>query len=300
MKEQMKIGIIGTDTSHSIAFAELLNDSMHRFHVQGGKVILAYPGGSPDFELSISRVTAFAEEMNSRFGVQIAERPEQVAEQCDAVLLLSADGRVHAKLFEAIVPYGKPIFIDKPLALSMKEAAAIAKLAEQWSVPIMSSSALRYAEALTKKNNVVDDEVISVDCYGPMYMEPTQTGYFWYGIHLVEMLFTVLGGGCDRVKASGSGDQETITGVWKNGKVGTIHGSRSGGFPFVAAIHRENNSTFVDISSEEKPFYASLLEQVMAMFRTGIPAVDMSITLQIIRFIEAANESRETGKSVTL
>lgn len=96
-------------------------------------------------------MTAFAEEMNSRFGVQIAERPEQVAEQCDAVLLLSADGRVHAKLFEAIVPYGKPIFIDKPLALSMKEAAAIAKLAEQWSVPIMSSSALRYAEALTKK-----------------------------------------------------------------------------------------------------------------------------------------------------
>ncbi|GGD94403.1 Gfo/Idh/MocA family protein [Paenibacillus nasutitermitis] len=300
MKEKLKIGIIGTDTSHSIAFTELLNDSAHRYHVEGGKVTLAYPGGSPDFELSISRVAAFAGEMNSRFGVQIAERPEQVAEECDAVLLLSADGRVHKELFEAIVPYGKPIFIDKPLAASVVEAEFIAKLAEQWSVPVMSTSALRYAAALTKQNTNTDDKVIRVDCYGPMYMEPTQSGYFWYGIHLVEMLFTVLGSDCEQINASGSGDKETITGIWKNGVVGTIQGSKSGGFPFVAAIHREHSSSFVDIASEEKPFYASLLEQVMTMFHTGIPTVDMSTTLQVIRFIEAANESRDSGKPVML
>lgn len=45
MKEQMKIGIIGTDTSHSIAFAELLNDSMHRFHVQGARLFLLIQEG---------------------------------------------------------------------------------------------------------------------------------------------------------------------------------------------------------------------------------------------------------------
>ena len=56
MPDRMKIGIIGTDTSHSIAFTELLNDPNHRYHVKGGEIVVAYPGGSPDFELSASRV----------------------------------------------------------------------------------------------------------------------------------------------------------------------------------------------------------------------------------------------------
>ncbi|MBB6735163.1 Gfo/Idh/MocA family protein [Cohnella zeiphila] len=296
MTERMRIGIVGTDTSHSIAFAELLNDRSHRYRVPGGEVVLAYPGGSPDFELSRSRVAGFAEEMSRRFGVWMADRPEQVAAECDAVLLLSADGRVHLEQFEAVAVGGKPVFIDKPLACSLKEATAIAELARAKSVPVMSSSALRYAEALTKQlQGREDDRPVGVDCYAPMFMEPTQRGYFWYGIHSAEMLYAILGTGCRCVRASGSGDAETIVGVWSDGTVGTIRGSRSGGFPFAAAIARERSSSFANIASEEKPFYASLLEQVMEMFRTGVPAVGMSETLEIIRFVEAANQSRENG-----
>lgn len=302
MRDAMKIGIIGTDTSHSIAFTELLNDRDHRYHVKGGEVVAAYPGGSPDFELSISRVAGFAEQMSSGYGVRIVDSPAQVAEVSDAILLLSADGRVHRELFEEIAPYGKPVFIDKPLALSLKEAGAIADLARLRELPVMSSSSLRYAEALTKQigSHPGDDAVIGVECYAPMFMEPTQTGYYWYGIHAVEMLYAILGGGCISVLASVSGDQETIVGVWRSGAVGTIRGSRSGGYPFAAAIHRERQSSFVYVPAEEKPFYASLLEQVMRMFETGVPAVPLEATLEVIRFIEAANESRKTGDTVDL
>jgi predicted dehydrogenase len=194
------------------------------------------------------------------------------------------------------------VFIDKPLSLSMKDAASIADLSRHLSLPVMSASALRYAEALTKQigSHPGDDAVLGVDCYAPMFMEPTQTGYFWYGIHAVEMLYAILGSGCESVKATVSGDQETIVGVWRNGAVGTIRGSRSGGYPFAAAIHRERRSSFVYVPSEEKPFYASLLERVMRMFETGIPAVPMEVTLEIIRFIEAANESRKNGETIFL
>jgi hypothetical protein len=241
-------------------------------------------------------VAGFAEEMNRRFGVRMTDRPEEAAEQCDAVLLLSADGRVHLEQFAAVAAYGKPVFIDKPLACSLQEATAIAELARSKSVSVMSSSALRYAEALTKQLNGREaDRPIGVDCYAPMYMEPTQRGYFWYGIHSAEMLYAILGTGCRSVKASASGDVETIVGVWNDGAVGAIRGSRSGGFPFAAAIARERSSSFVNIASEEKPFYASLLEQVMGMFQTGLSAVDMNETLEIIRFVEAANRSRENG-----
>jgi predicted dehydrogenase len=301
MPERLRIGIVGTDTSHSIAFTELLNDRSHRYHVKGGEVVMAYPGGSPDFELSMSRVAGFAERLNRQFNVKLASHPEQVAAECDAVLLLSADGRVHREQFETLVPYGKPIFIDKPLACDYKEAAAIARLAESTGVPVMSASALRYAEALTKQLSLYeDDPVLGMDGYGPMYMEPTQNGYFWYGIHLAEMLYAVMGGGCASVEASASGDQETIVGRWSNGTVGTVRGSRSGGYPFAAAIHGERRSSFVQIADEEKPFYASLLERVMKMFETGVPDVGMDLTLEIIRFIEAANESKASGKPVNL
>jgi hypothetical protein len=36
----------------------------------------------------------------------------------------------------------------------------------------------------------------------------------------------------------------------------------------------------------------------MRMFKTGKSSIDPEETIEIIRFIEAANESRETGKSV--
>lgn len=302
MTNRLKIGIIGTDTSHSVAFAELLNDRNHRFHVEGGEAVAAYPGGSPDFELSISRVTAFAGELRDRYGVRLVDSPAEAAASCDAILLLSADGRVHRELFETIAPYGKPVFIDKPLALGLEEASAIAELARRLSLPVMSASSLRYAEALTKQlaSHPADDAVLGADCYAPMFMEPTQTGYFWYGIHAAELLYAILGSGCKSVKATGSGDEETIVGVWPGGVVGTIRGSRSGGYPFAAAIRRERQSSFVYVPSEEKPFYASLLERVMRMFETGVSPVPMEVTLEIIRFLEAANESRKTGETIEL
>lgn len=301
MRERMKIGIIGTDTSHCIAFTELLNDQEHLHHVSKGQVVAAFPCGSPDFELSISRVAGFVEQLESRFAVRILDSAEQIAEASDAILLLCADGRVHREVFEKLAPYGKPIFIDKPIANTIADAEAIAKLAIEWNVPVMSSSALRYAEALTVNlQNNDDGEIIGVDCYGPLNMEITQKGYFWYGIHSVEMLFAAMGGGCAEVTATTTGDQETIIGKWKDGRVGTVRGSRNIWHPFTATIHRERNSAFVEVNSSAKPFYASLLDQVMNMFETGKPTVEMEITLEIVRFIEAANESRKIGKTVYL
>ena len=42
----LKIGMIGLDTSHAVAFTKLLNDPNNPFHVTGGKVMMACPVGS--------------------------------------------------------------------------------------------------------------------------------------------------------------------------------------------------------------------------------------------------------------
>lgn len=304
MKEPLKIGIIGTDTSHSTAFTELLNNRDHPFHVAGGKVVSAFAGGSDDFELSRSRVGQFASKLRDHHGVKMYLHPEQVAEEADAIMLLSADGRIHKEIFEKIAVYKKPVFIDKPFAVSYSDAQAIAAQAKEMDITIMSSSALRYAKALTDELEQNDSGIVTgADCYGPMVIEPTQRGYFWYGIHSIEMLYTLMGPGCKYVtsmRTEAPGAEEIIIGEWSNGRIGTARGSRMVGTPFAAVVHRENQHTFIDIDGGSKPFYASLLEQVMRVFKGDAPPLDMSLTLEIIRFIEAANESRETGKRIGL
>lgn len=298
---KLHIGIIGLDTSHAPVFTELINDKNHPYHVPGGEVTVAFPGGSKDFHLSYSRIERFTEQIRSQFDVKIVDSPEEVAENCDAMLLESVDGRVHLEQFRRIAACRKPVFIDKPLAVSYADAKEIADLARQYDVPLMSCSALRYAETLTEA--LMEDEdsaVIGMDCYGPMALQPTQPGLFWYGVHTVEMLYKTLGKGCKQVIAVSNEEHDFISGVWENGKIGTIRGNRKGNDQFGALLHRESRTQFIDVYKHPKPYYASLLEHIMQMFMTGTPDIDIEETLQIIRFMEAANESRESGQTVFL
>lgn len=298
---ELSIGIIGADTSHAVIFAELLNNPEHKHHVQGGKVKVAFPGGSPDFALSANRVEGFTKRLHEEFGVQIVHSPEEVAEACDAVLLTSADGRVHLDQFKRIAAYSKPVFLDKPLALTSQDALEIKRLAETSNIPIMSASSLRYDESLVTALGQQDKgRLIGADVYGPMSVEPTQSYYFWYGIHAVEMLFAIMGIDCLEVTAV-SGDQyEWIVGRWRDGRIGTVRGNLCGNLSFGAMLHFEQSTVHVDTATSVKPYYACLLEQVMNMFRTGTSPLDLYATLEIIRFLEAAELSRMKGSAIRI
>lgn len=300
-RQDLNIGMIGLDTSHVLAFMKLLHDKNDPWHVPGGKVVAAYPGGSPDFPSSISKVREYTATLREEYGVRIVDSPEEVAEASDAVLLHSVDGRVHLPQFRRIAGYGKPVFIDKPFAVSSADAREIVRLAEAHRVPLMSASSLRYAKALQDAiGSGGKSPVIGADACGPMALEPTQPGLFWYGIHAAEMLYAVMGEGCVHVTAVTSDDHDVAAGLWSDGRIGVIRGNRKGNGSFGVAIHREKGIDWVYAQSDSKPKYASLLEVILDMFRTGVPPLPASETLEVIRFLEAANESRKTGRTVYL
>src|SRR5674476_21532 len=92
----LRVGIIGTDTSHVPAFAKLLNGDANAVdHIAGARVLAAYKGGSQDIEESIGRVDRFAEEIQTRYGVEIVPDMPSLLSKVDVVLLTSLDGRVH-------------------------------------------------------------------------------------------------------------------------------------------------------------------------------------------------------------
>ncbi|QNK56682.1 Gfo/Idh/MocA family protein [Paenibacillus sp. PAMC21692] len=297
----LRIGMIGLDTSHVSIFTKLLHDATHPYHVTGGRVVAAYPGGSPDFPLSFNRVEGYTGELREQYGVRIADSLEEVAEECDAIMLESADGRVHLEQFRAIAKYGKPVFIDKPLALTTSEAKEIALIADVNGVAIMSSSSLRYAEALSAElGREAAASISGAEAFGPLHIQATQSHYFWYGIHAAEMLYAILGPGCEEVSVESTVEYELIKGRWRDGRIGTLRGNLNGNDEFGAHIHRLDETVYVQVGSAPKPFYASLLEQVIPFLQTRKPAVEISETVEIIRFLEAAEESRASGLSVKL
>jgi predicted dehydrogenase len=297
-----KIGLIGLDTSHAIVFTKILNDPDYDHYMDStSKVTAGYPGGSHDFPLSIDRVEGFTKQLSEQYGIQVTASPEEVAEQADALFITSVDGRVHLEQFKAVAPFGKPVFIDKPLAVSSADARAIFDVAEKYGIPCMSSSVRRFGKELKKELADGDNgSITGAECYGVIDFMPTQPGWYWYGIHIVEALYTILGKGCVSVTAVVQGNHEVITGVWADGRIGIARGNPHPNGSSGALIHREKGTAFVNLSSDGMGSYAGLIQSVLSMIESGQVPVPHEETMEIIRFLEAANESRETGRTVAL
>jgi hypothetical protein len=285
--QELKVGIIGTDTSHATAFPAIFHDTARKDHVPGAKVVAAFKGGSPDIPESADRVEKYAEELVSKHGVKLVNRIADLCPLVDAILLESVDGRTHLPQFREAVKCGKPVFIDKPLSASWSDALEIARLGRQAKVPWFSSSALRYQEWVTDLTGKATRGAVS---WGPGPLEEHHTlDLGWYAVHPIEVLFTIMGPGCEKVSRISSPAGDVVTGYWKDGRVGTVRTLIPYG-DYGAAVY-EDKSTLQ--SPPKQPFsYAPMLKEVVQFFRTGNPPVPNEVTLEIFAFMEAANRSK--------
>ncbi len=300
-EETLRIGLIGLDSSHSVDFTKVLNDSSHPYYVPGGQVTAAYKGGSPDMALSIGRVEGYTRQLIDSYRIRLVDDLAALADQVDAMMITSMDGRIHLEQFAAIAASGKPVFVNKPFAVSTEDAKAMLELAERYSVPIMSSSSLRYMEGLQAARSSAEQRAIfGADVFGPMKLEPQMPGLFWYGVHLVEMLYAVMGPGCVQVSTVTNDGSDMIIGEWADGRVGMLRGNRMGNNQYGCIIHRADGSQYIVDSHERKPAHVIMIERMMEMFRTGSVPIPASELLEVVRFMEAANESRDSGEKINL
>ena len=292
----MRIGIIGLDTSHTIAFTEIFHSAEAGDELAGFRVVAAYPQGSRDIESSVKRVPEYTQKIRS-MGVEIVDSIDALIAKVDAVMLASNDGRVHLEQALPVLRAGKRMFIDKPLAGSLADAVALYRAAEHYKVPIFSSSALRYvANAQAIRGGKIGD-VLGADAYSPAILEPTHPDLYWYGIHGVETLFTLMGAGCESVVRVHENDGDVVVGTWKGGRIGTFRGMRRGALGYGGTAFGEK--AIEPIGRFEG--YRPLVVKIGEFFRTGIAPVAPAETIEIYAFMSAADESkRRGGKSVTL
>jgi hypothetical protein len=288
----LRIGLIGLDTSHVIAFTKLLNDPNDKNHVPGAKVVAAFKGGSPDIESSWSRVEGYTKQLQTEFGVAILPSIDELCRQVDAVMLESVDGRPHLEQARPVIKAGKRLFIDKPVAGSLHDAIEIYRLAKENKVPCFSASSYRFYDSLVEVKKADVGEIRSVISYGPAHLEPHHPDLFWYGVHPTEALFTILGSGCETVVRTATPDTDVVTGLWSGGRIGTLQALRVGQTPHKVIVF---GAKAVAEQKESGDDYAPLVRAVIKFLQTGIAPVTPEETLDMFAFMEAADESKRLG-----
>jgi predicted dehydrogenase len=288
-EKTFRIGIIGLDTMHVVAFTRHINDPKTN---SGCRVTAAWKGGTPDNPMSTKYLEEYTEELRDSLGVELVSSIPELCKKVDGILLESVDGRPHLEQVKPVFAAKKPVFIDKPMAASLSDVIEIFRLAKESGTPCWSSSALRYCEGIAAaRTNPAFGEIIGCDAFSPCPLDEHHPDLFWYGIHGVETLYTIMGTGCNIVRRVQTKDAEFVVGTWKDGRIGTFRGMRSG---------KHDYGAYVFGSKEIGPSggftsFNPLADEIIRFFKTLKVPVPPEETIELYAFMAAADESKKLG-----
>lgn len=284
-----KIGMIGLDTGHSPAFVKTLNtaagDEFNNY-----RVVAAYPKGTELVQEWKDRIPEFTAEVQ-KYDVEIVDSIPDLLKRVDYVILTTIDGNKHLEQVMPVYEAGLPVFIDKPLAASIEDAREIVNASEKYKTPMFSSSSLRFLTGADEVRNGSLGRVNSVEAYSPAYIEEHHPDLFWYGVHGVEILYTILGAGCQWVQRTFTPDMDLVVGMWDGDRIGTFRGLRKGQNGYGGLVYADNGIQLLNNFEG----YTGLLHAIVQFFETGVPPVQMDETLEIFTFMQASEVSKQSG-----
>ena len=293
-----RIGIVSCDTSHVVQFTMRLNHvgiSADQW-VDGAEVVAAVPGSSL---VSPERIPGFVQQLRD-LGVEILERPGDLLGRVDAVFVEANDGSVHAELALPFVEAGLPVFVDKPFATTVEDARRMVRAAQAKGTPLFSASALRYALEIPKvRQDAAVGRIVGADAYSPAALHARNPGLTHYGVHAVEMLYELMGTGCESVRCVWEEGAEVVVGRWSDGRLGTVRGTRSGAHSYGFTAFGEKQ--VVPVAVDARFIYRELLKAVVGMLKTSSWPLSADELIEPVAFQVAAYESaRRNGAEIRL
>ena len=294
----VRVGIIGCDTSHTIAFTKVLNVDRPDF-AEGFRVTAAHKWGSRDIVSSTNRYEKYIAQLKD-MGVEMCETVDDLLAKVDVVCLETNDGREHLWQAEKCFKAKKRVFIDKPIAQDYPHAKAIYDLGRKFGAEYFSTSTLRYADANAAARTCGTNFTSCVFfAPSPLETQGTHSRYVWYGIHAFETVMTVMGRGAKSVRAYTAGVSDFVTITWADGRVANLKldqkNWRYGGYAFPP-----EGGEPVALCGP-KGYEPMLKGAILPFFKTGIVPVPHEETLEIFAIMDAAAKSHaEGGREVSL
>ncbi len=285
--------MIGLDTSHVIEFNRIFGNIEANPELAETKIVAGFPGRS-DLPISRERVAGFTRELAAA-GLEIVDSVHDLLERVDAVMLTSVDGGVHLEQARPVLEAGKRLFIDKPLAHRASDAREIMRLSELHGTPCFSSSCVRFSPQLIELEDSREvGDVTGAATWGTCHEQPGVPDLFFYGIHGIEALFAVMGQGCESVQRIHHRGVDLVIGTWSEGRLGVYRGLRRDDSLFGATIFGSKQIAHIDLGIP----YRELCIEIARFFRSGVPPVRLEESIEILAFMEAANESWRQGGAV--
>ncbi len=179
-----KIAILGCENSHADIFMEFIRTDKQFSDVE---VIGAYSDEPQSME-------NFA----SKYGVQSMLSPDELAGKVDGVMVTARHGDSHLNLLKPYLSSGIPIFVDKPITISIEDAKELRSLLQKYKNSFTGGSVLKYCDEIKElKNSIVsaasDEKIIGGLVKAPLIRNSEHGGIYFYAPHLIEILCEVFG-----------------------------------------------------------------------------------------------------------
>lgn len=302
----VRVGVLGLDNYQAVAYAQLFNDPKATGDLRGVRVVAAYPSpASDDIEESKTSLPKWKEQI-VKFDVKLVDSVEELLRQCDAVMIMSLDGRKHREQAAAVLKAGKRLYIGRPLAAQWDDAVAIARLAEETKTPCWTSSQHRFSPGfIGMRNHPEVGKVLGCDVYGGCPVHPSHAELYWHALHGIETLYAIMGTGCVSVRCTSTPYAEVITGVWEDGRVGTYRGIKKGALKYSATVFGDKGVSVAGVYGHGVPTkgvvplndkymgYEGIAIEMAKFFKGGAAPVSMAETLELFAFMEAAHASKQ-------
>lgn len=237
-----QIGLLGLDTSHPRAFAQVLERN------ESTTVAGIWDGGDV-------RDSAYAKEFCSEFDARLYDEPTEMIGDVDAVLVLTVNWDTHRPLAVPFLRAGIPTFIDKPVAGCVEDIRAIADAAD--GTPVLGGSSVPYHPAVVE---------LPIDAPGRTLFGVGYNGPFYYGVHLTDVARRLAGADWVRVEPTPDASK-TVTVEFANDAHVTLclDGSdEQAEFTFTDVTDATRTAVVDDDRDEQQAMYKACLDSFVA------------------------------------
>lgn len=282
-----RIGILGTENSHAMAFAEIFNGIKPEYKDAFADIrVVAVGGHYPESSRDVAE----------KCGVErIVDRPEDMIGLVDAVMVTARDGKYHADFARPLIAAGLPAFIDKPFTRDPQEAVSLARLAKEKGVPLIGGSSLKLTPDTLRLQTLVRerrDQVCSGDVTAPVSLQNDYGDFWFYSSHLAEICLTAFGPQVQWVSASRT--ERGVTAVVHYPDFDVTNHFTQGAYHYSGTLYTPEETIHVPISLEN--IYAYECDAFATMLRTGRMHESYEDLVRPVFYLSAIQKAFETGE----
>lgn len=289
-----RIGILGSDNSHALAFSKLTNIKDEN----NGEYLYPDMRVTSIFGLDKEQTEKVAREGKIEY---IADSPEDMMDRVDAVMVVFRHGDLHAKYALPFIEAGIPTWIDKPFTIKNTDAKQLIDAANKHNTLLTGGSTCKYAYDVVMLKNTVDmikqkgESFIGAVNF-PADLESEYGGIHFYGPHMAEMVMTIFGYDVKSVTTSVVNDSIVAVAKYDNFQV-TMNFTKAA-TKYYGVIYSGEKTVVreIDISI----IYRLGFDEFVKMLRTNKRPLELSKLLAPTVLLNAIDDSIKSGKEVYL